>query len=672
LADIGSVLGGRYRLIELLGQGGMATIYRARDHQLERDVAVKVLRPEYGRDPDFFARFRQEAQSAASLNHPNVVAVYDYGTDEAGPFIVMELVDGEDLATILKRSGPLPPRQAARIAAEIARAIAAAHDRGFVHRDIKPGNVLVTREGRAKVTDFGIARAVAEAQFTLPGTTIGSVHYFSPEQARGEPAGPASDIYSLGIVLYELLTGRRPWEGDSAAAIATARLTGPVPSPSAVRAGIPSSLEAIDRKALALRPEDRFASAAAMAEALERYLAEERPAAAAGATGAAGVARGGAMGAAVGAGATGAAGAAGAGAAAGVAGAAASGVGVGPAGGRGRDASARPPGPETVASATARPNAARLPYADDAYADAEDDELPARGSGRGAGRNEPDQGGGPGGPWLWVSAILALAILAVAGYLAFQFLAGGPGETPGPNQVDVPNFVDMTFTDAQAAAENAGLKVIRFAFEPSQDKAVDTVLSQDPAAGTAVDEGSTVKLTLALGQQSGTVPDLRLKTESEALNLIVTAGFGIGDRTEEFDSLVPADSIIRQDPGAGLVATKGIPINYVVSKGPEPTPSPTPSPTPTPTPIPTPPPTPTPAPTPTPTPGPRNVGNYICMTLAQATAAVEGDGFVVDATGETAGQVVSQSPAPGTSQPFGATIHLTFENPPASTSCPPG
>ena len=275
MADIGTILGGRYRLLELLGQGGMATIYRARDAQLERDVAVKVLRPEYGRDPDFFARFRQEAQSAASLNHPGVVAVYDYGTDPAGPFIVMELVDGEDLASIIRRSGALPPRQAARLTAQTARAIAAAHASGFVHRDIKPSNLMVTSEGKIKVTDFGIARAIAEAALTLPGTTLGSVHYFSPEQARGEMATPASDIYSLGIVLFELLTGRRPWEGDSAAAIATARLTGPVPSPSAVRSGIPPVLEAITRKAMATDPNDRFASAEAMADTLDRYLAEQ-------------------------------------------------------------------------------------------------------------------------------------------------------------------------------------------------------------------------------------------------------------------------------------------------------------------------------------------------------------------------------------------------------------
>src|SRR6185369_14723520 len=168
------------------------------------------------------------------------------------------------------------PRAAARLVAQSARALAAAHDRGFVHRDIKPGNILVTREGRVKVTDFGIARALSDSTLTLPGTTLGSVHYFSPEQARGETATPASDIYSLGIVLYELLTGKRPWTGDTAAAIATARLTGAVPSPSAAHGGIPPTLEAICRRALAPNPEERFASAAEMADALESFVGEER------------------------------------------------------------------------------------------------------------------------------------------------------------------------------------------------------------------------------------------------------------------------------------------------------------------------------------------------------------------------------------------------------------
>src|SRR5688572_464331 len=292
LAEIGSIFGGRYRLVELLGQGGMATIFRAVDTQLGREVAVKLLRPEYLRDPDFSSRFRQEAQSAASLSHPNVVTVYDYGEDPAGPFIVMEYVDGEDLATILHRNGALPPAQAARIAAGVARALAASHARGIVHRDVKPGNVLIARDGRVKVVDFGIARAIAEAQITMPGTTLGSVHYFSPEQARGELATSESDIFALGIVLYEMLTGSRPWEGDSAASVALARLSGPIPDPALVRGSIPPDLAAITRKALARLPSDRFASAAAMADALESSRSAAGAAtAAAGAAAAGGIAR---------------------------------------------------------------------------------------------------------------------------------------------------------------------------------------------------------------------------------------------------------------------------------------------------------------------------------------------------------------------------------------------
>ena len=597
MADIGTVLGGRYRLIELLGQGGMATIYRAHDTQLERDVAVKVLRPEYGRDPDFFARFRQEAQSAASLNHPGVVAVYDYGTDAAGPYIVMELVDGEDLGSIVRRTGALPPRQAARLGSQIARAIAAAHERGFIHRDIKPSNVLVTRDGKAKVTDFGIARAVAEAALTLPGTTLGSVHYFSPEQARGELASETSDIYSLGIVLYELLTGRRPWEGDSAAAIATARLTGPVPSPSKVRAGVPPALEAITRKALATDPDDRFASADAMADALDAFLAELANAAGAGAVPAVGAAAAAAIAGAgltpPGAGGPGSAAPGGPGLpAAGLAGLAAG-------------AAVSPPADAATMAGTAHANpGAQLPYAADAYAGSDPRPRPM-----GAGRRLPDddvEGVEEAGtsPWIWVSALLAILILGLAAFLVFRFLSADKVASPG--EVSVPNLVGMSYEDAQAAAADLDLEVARTAFQPS-DQPDGTVLAQDPAAGAVVDPGSTIKLTIALGDETVTVPDLRGKVEREALNLISAAKLTIGDRTEAFDAFIPAGSVVSQDPGAGQLVTQGLAVNYVVSKGPEPTPSPSPTPSPTPEPTPPPTPEPTPVPTPEPTPVPTPV-----------------------------------------------------------------
>ena len=630
MADLGTVLGGRYRLVELLGQGGMATIYRARDNQLERDVAAKVLRPEYGNDPDFFARFRQEAQSAASLNHPGVVAVYDYGTDEVGPYIVMELVDGEDLATIIRRTGALPPRQAARIAAQAARAIAAAHERGFVHRDIKPGNILVTRDGRVKVADFGIARAIAESSLTMPGTTLGSVHYFSPEQARGELAAPASDIYSLGIVLYELLTGQRPWRGDTAAAIATARLSGVVPSPSAAKPGTPPALEAITRRALAPRAEDRFAAAADMAEALEGYLAGDESA----------LAR------------------------AGLAGAGLAGSGLAGAGLAGARLAADPS--PTIAAGVARVNPdARIPYPEDAYAGA----APPRGRPYGAGRraaeldldDEDDEAGRSG--WVWLAAGLALVVLALAGFLVFRLLSS-PGPAPTA-QVDVPTFIGMTIEQAQAAAKDLGLTVVS-QLEPSIEGDPNTVFSQDPAPGTRVAKGSTVNLKLVLGNESVFVPDLRGKVESEGLNLIAQAHLQIGGRAEAFDPSFPAGSIISQDPPAGTQVAAGTVVNYVVSKGPEPTLSPTPTPVPTPTPTPVP--TPTPAPTPTPTPAPITVGNYKNVALSVAEAHLDADGFVLGTVSPSGADpswcVIDQNPAPGQQRPPGTAIDLATDTAP--------
>ena len=575
MAGLGDVLGGRYRLVELLGQGGMATIYRATDSQLGRDVAVKVLHREYGRDPDFVARFRQEAHAAAALSHPGIVAVHDFGVDEDGPYLVMELVDGEDLASLLRRNGPLPPRQAARLVAEVARALDAAHDRGIVHRDVKPANIMLNANGRVKVTDFGIARAWADAGLTLPGTTLGSVHYFSPEQALGEPATAASDVYSLGIVLYELLSGRRPWEGDSAAAIAMARISAAPPRVTDIRPSIPPALEAIDRKALAPDAASRFASAGAMADALEAFLEEGRiagprsagPLAAGAAAASLAAAAGMGMGAAAAAGAMGAAGRAGTM----TGGAPGTGAATGPA-----------MGPRAPSPAATRTTATRMPppYDPSAYAGAGSDGNDAARRSGSPPPPEPDDDGRTS-PWIWVAGIAGLLILAIAGFLLFRLISAGSGPalTPGPGNVTLPSYIGQAYLDAYTKADDLGVTLVPN-YVKRNDAADGTIVGQDPPAGTSVTKGSTVKVDVVSGKDLVSVPSIVGMAEGDAIRAITDAKLRLGARTEDFDPTIPAGSIIGQGLPSGLSVPTDTPLDYVVSKGPEPTPTPSPSPSP--------------------------------------------------------------------------------------------
>ena len=266
------IIGDRYQLGRVIGRGGMATIHEAMDLRLERPVAVKLLRPEAAADADLADRFRREALAATVLRHPNIVACLDTGTDDGQPYLVMDLVDGEDLAARLKRGGRLAPTHAARIGLDVARALGVAHVRGIVHRDVKPGNILLASDGRARVTDFGIARLAADAEAARPGTTLGSVHYFSPEQAKGATTTPASDVYGLGLVLYEAMTGARAFGGETTDAIALARIGATPPSPRSIRPEVPVDLDAVVRRALAPEPADRYANGNAMATALEAAM----------------------------------------------------------------------------------------------------------------------------------------------------------------------------------------------------------------------------------------------------------------------------------------------------------------------------------------------------------------------------------------------------------------
>ena len=268
------VLNGRYELHRRVGRGGMAEVYLARDRLLDRLVAIKILFPEFATDPSFVARFRREAQAAANLNHPNIVGVYDWGKERGTYYIVMEYVDGQTVSEILRNEGPIEPKRAAGIAADVAAALGFAHRKGVVHRDVKPGNVLITKTGEVKVADFGIARAMtasSEENLTQTGSVMGTATYFSPEQAQGKPVDARSDLYSLGVVLYEIASGKPPFSADSPVAIAYKHVQEPIPSLAERAPGIPPDYEAITLRALAKDPDDRYADGAAMRADLLRF-----------------------------------------------------------------------------------------------------------------------------------------------------------------------------------------------------------------------------------------------------------------------------------------------------------------------------------------------------------------------------------------------------------------
>jgi eukaryotic-like serine/threonine-protein kinase len=626
LAQVGQVLGDRYRLIELLGQGGMATIFRGHDTQLGRDVAVKVLRAEYGRDAAFVARFRQEAQAAAALSHPNVVNVFDYGMQDGDPFIVMELVEGGDLASVIKERGPFEPMAAARVAQQIFDALDAAHAKGIVHRDIKPTNVLLTPAGRAKVADYGIARAFSEAQLTMPGTTLGSVHYFSPEQARGELTTTASDIYSAGLVLFEMLTGRRTWTGDSAGAVAVARLAGDPPPPSSIRPDVPGAMDAIVRRALARVPGDR-PTAGEMSVMLGRFIADDGASA--------GSAPADARQAAV------------AGAAAGMAHAAAGQQPTAPAYGTYARRGGPPPRP---------------PLAYD-----EDDDASTT-------------------PWGWIAGILGVLVLLAAGVLVFMLLNGRGGgtstATPTPALVEVPGLVGMLLPDAQRLADQSGLTLTVGAYRQTDSAPESTIIEQSPTGGSQIQRGSLVSVIVATQRATVPVPDLRLRTEAELVAILTEADLVPGGRLEAHDPDVPATLVVRTNPRSGVEVARGTLVDYIISLGPPPTPSPTPEPSPSPsptpspdptaspspTPEPTPPPTPEPTPPPTPEPTPVTVGNYsLCGPLGVAKIQIiEVDlavGVVFPLEAEDDWQVVSQFPLAGEQVAPGTLVHLLTKAP---------
>ncbi len=541
---IGRLISDRYRLIAPLGEGGMATIWRAVDEQLDREVAVKLLRPQFGSDPGFAARFKQEARSAGGLSHPNIVSVYDYGTDGADgeQYIVMELIEGRDLSTVLRDRGTLSTEDAVRVAIGVAGALEVAHRKGIVHRDVKPGNILITDSGDVKVTDFGIARAVAETSMTVTGTTLGSVHYFSPEQARGDEVTGASDVYALAIVLYEMLTGRRPFEGESAAAVALKRLNEDAPAPSSIGHAMPPGLEAILMRALAREQADRYPDAGAFAEALRVWRRDPDAAVAP------------------------------------IPGAPAARAGTPPAG---EPTVYVPP---RVTRPSDRVAMAPPPRRVDVYEREPDDRQPW---------------------WIWLLAVLAVFLLGAIGFLAAQLLGGSgdPSATPTPTAavVTVPDCEGVRLTTLRTQLRDLDLEVEERE-EASSDVDQGDVIRCEPASGEEIREGDPLVIFVSSGEEEVRVPSLRGQTQSEAAATLRDFDLRVGEVSFEPDADVPQGSVITSDPPSGNTVPAGSQVNLVVSSGP--TPSPTPSPTPEPTPEPTPVPTPVPTLPPTPTPEP--------------------------------------------------------------------
>ena len=275
--NAGEIIQGRYRLEEALGRGGMATVWRAHDLRLERSVALKCLTAPLADDPEYLVRFFAEAQQVARLSHPNVVRVLDFGQGDECPYLVMEYLPGGSMVELT--GSPVDPERATSLIAGAARGAGAAHSAGLVHRDLKPGNILLTEDGTPKLADFGIAVTDAQERLTATGTAIGSPHYVSPEQASGRPVGPQSDVYSLGVVLYELLTGRRPFENDNVMALAIAHVEEEADPPSAHKPELAPEIDAAVMRCLAKDPEERFANGDEMATALDRLGTESATAA---------------------------------------------------------------------------------------------------------------------------------------------------------------------------------------------------------------------------------------------------------------------------------------------------------------------------------------------------------------------------------------------------------
>lgn len=508
-----TVLGNRYEIIRKIGDGGMAFVYEAKDRLLNRTVAVKVLRPEFVDDEEFLGKFKREAEAVASLSNPNIVNVYDVGEDGKVHYIVMEFIDGQNLKEIIKNEGTLDEYTALDITKQIAMALSAAHKKGIIHRDIKPHNILISNEGRiVKVADFGIAKAVSNSTMTNIGSIIGSVHYFSPEQAKGKFVTNNADLYSLGIVLYEMLIGKVPFRGDSPISIALQHINDEIEFTPDEKVNIPQSVRTIIKKLTEKSSADRYQSAEELIEDIEYieknidldFIKEY-------------------------------------------------------------DNYATQKIDERDMQKAVKPQVVPISLDEDEELDEEERPKSRKESKK---RKKQEKEESPKTrKRLKIAAIALVLVLLVQVFAFAKFIL--PGGNKNGDTITAPDLSSKHIDDAQRELENLGLKVaMRDEYDPNVEK--DHVISQTPAAGSEVKEGDTISIIYSKGAKEGEVPNIVGITLEEAENILKENKLELGTVHQEYSDTFKQGVVLRQSPKSGVgTIEEGDRIDVVISRGPE-------------------------------------------------------------------------------------------------------